>query len=527
MAGRIELSRRALLAQGAALAGLAACEPVGHFPAIGGPIVATRHGPVRGFIEGGVNVFRGIRFGAPTKRFEPPGGPAPWEVPADALEYPPQAPQPGYQPPALIRSWLNPQTNSEDCLFLNLWTPAVDGEKRPVMVWLHAGGYSLGSANARVYDGCRLAARRDVVVVAPNHRLGALGHLYLSKLDPSLSHSGNLGLLDIVHALHWVRDNIAKFGGDPDRVTIFGSDGGAGKVSTLMAMPDAHGLFHRAILQSGPLRPRALSPDEASENALQFLAHLGLAPENVGLLRTLPMDNLIAPYAMRNLFRPVLDGRSLPRHPFDPDAPRLSANVPIIVGTNRDGYSMVSALGEPDIFSLSWDALPARVARVAPGAQSLIPDYRRLRPNASPFEVLIGIVTEANYRRDAIMQAERKAAQGAVYMYRLDWRTPVDGGKWGATQALDMAFTFDNVEFSSSLIGDAEAEAQILADAMSGAWTAFAANGSPDGEKLLRWPEYDAVTRATMVFDDPPRIENDPDRAARILFATHELRERI
>ncbi|HVY03233.1 MAG TPA: carboxylesterase/lipase family protein [Caulobacterales bacterium] len=520
-------SRRALIGYGAgaiAAGALAGCGPRAierQSPALGGaPIASTAFGDVRGDIDDGVSVFRGIRYGAPTERFMPPKPPAPWKQAQDALDFAAQAPEAFGPPTSLYRSWANARPASEDCLFLNVWTPALDGARRPVMVWLHGIGFSTGSGASRVFDGTRLCRHGDVVVVTLNYRVNILGHLYLSRLAPEYADSGNVGLMDIVLALNWVHDNIAAFGGDPGNVTLLGESVGGEKVTALMGMASAQGLFHRAVVQSGAGVYRLASADEAAENTLKALDWLGIPPARARELKSVPIEELIAVMSWAPM-RPVVDGRSLSMSPFDPDAPAISAQIPMLVGTVKDEMTVLTGRNDPSVFSLSWAEVSARLAKMRVPAAHYLDAYRRLYPRATPSELFFRLLTDVTYWRGATELAERKTAQNGApaFMYQLNWETPIDGGKWGAPHGLDLPLTLDNVARSASMIGAApqeKAAAQILADQMSAAWIAFARTGNPNNAALPNWPAYDAQTRATMMFDTKSYVENDPRRAARL-----------
>lgn len=492
------------------------------------PILATSHGPVRGSSENGVAIFKGVRYAASTEgyRFQPARAPQPWSDPADALDYGNDCPQADGGEVPLFASWVNDRPRSEDCLFLNVWTRGLgDGGKRPIMLWLHGGGYLAGSGSSHGYDGVRLAKRGDVVVVTINHRLNGFGHLYVAGLtdDPKYADSGNVGMLDIVRALEWVRDNAAAIGGDAGNVTIFGESGGAAKVSTLMGLAPAKGLFHRAIAQSGSMSLAGFEPKLAGGIAKDILAASG--EPTVDALAEMPMDDFIA--AMRKsrtrggLFQPVVDGRSLPRHAFSPDASPLSKGVPLLVGTNRTEMRLQAGLADPHNFALTWEELPARLKPFLDGldAAPIIAGMRQAFPASDASDIFFHVATHRNYRKTAITQAERKSQdRGApVWMYRLDWATPVDDGKWQSPHALDIAFVFDNVAKSLSMTGGGT-EPQKLADLMSDAWIAFARTGNPQTAALPRWPTYDTARRATMIFNVTPSIVDDPDGAERKLL---------
>jgi para-nitrobenzyl esterase len=489
------------------------------------PIAKTKAGQVRGATVDGIAVFKGVRYGATTegRRFMPPQPPQSWQGVVDAQDFGNQSPQSRPSNVPHFKTWSNPRTASEDLLFLNVWTPRVaDGKKRPVMVWFHGGGFSTGSGASHAYDGTRLAKKGDVVVVTVNHRLNAFGYLYLAGLskDPALADSGNAGNLDMLLALQWVRDNIAAFGGDPGNVLIFGESGGGAKVSTLLTMPAASGLFHKAVVQSGSMI-RAQTPETATAGATAFMKILGLTPDQVDALRTLPMQkiadalNRIPPEAGVN-FGPVMDGRSLPRHPFDPDAPAVSARVPLLVGTIKDETTLLIGVRDPSAFAITWEELPKRLESYTGSLDQaqLIAGLRKLHPQATASDLFFMVTTARNFRNNAIRQAELKSKQGAApaFLYQLDWETPVDGGKWKAPHALEIGMVFDNVAKSGSMSGTG-AEAQKVADQMSAAWLAFAKTGNPG------WPAYDANRRATMVFNVSSKVIEDPNREERLLLS--------
>ena len=489
------------------------------------PIATTQHGRVRGTINDDILVFKGIRYGADTTttRFQAPRPPLPWDAVADALEYGNSAPQASGVSPPLYASWVSdpaPQL-SEDCLFLNVWTPALeDGGKRPVMVWLHGGGFSSGSGSSISYDGTRLAQRGDVVLVTVNHRLNIFGHLYLADHGERFADSGNAGILDLVLALEWVRDNIAAFGGDPNNVLIFGESGGGAKVSVLMAMNQAKGLFHRAVVQSGA-RLSNMNAATAAEGAAAVVEELGLNEDNVGDITMLTPERIeAAANAVVNAgvadtwSGPVYDGHNFDRQPFEPDAPPQSAEVPLLIGTTRTEMSSLSALIEgPHLFDLTWESLPQKIATLVPDAdaQALLAGYRAGDPSLTVSVLYYTATTDNGFLRRTLALADRKANQpGApVYAYLFNWNTPMDGGRWLSPHGLDIGFVFDNVAKSASLSGTGQVQ-QRIADIMSEAWIAFARDGDPNHAGLPTWTPYTAERRATMLIDTDPTMVNDP-----------------
>ncbi|THD64466.1 carboxylesterase/lipase family protein [Phenylobacterium sp.] len=514
------LARRQLLLGAAALAG-AATSARSAASGAHEPVVETMAGKVRGVIDAGVAVFRGLRYGAPTHRFERPEPGAPWSGVRDAHEFGRSAPQHRTADGGIWASWTFPWPTSEDCLFLNVWTRSPDRrEKRPVMVWLHGGGFAHGSGSDGLYDGARLAARGDVVVVTVNHRLNAFGYTYFGDAGGArYADAGNVGNLDIVLALKWVRENIAAFGGDPNRVTLFGESGGGFKISVLMAMSAAQGLFRRAIVQSGSTL-MVRTPDEALATTRKLMAALDLRPDQVEALAAAPTDRVLAAtYRAGANGGPVVDGRSLARQPWTPGAPELSKDVPLLVGTMKDETRGLVGQSDPSLFALTWDALPARLQpSLTPRglqAEAVVAAYRQAHPQFTPTDVFFSATTEVGMRRNAIIQAERKAAQGGapVFMYQEAWGTPAEGGKFRAMHSLDVPLVFDNVGRAASLVGDGAPEAQKVADAMSDAWLRFAKTGDPG------WRAYTPSSRTTMVFDVASRSVDDPGREERLIFA--------
>ncbi len=485
------------------------------------PVATTSTGKVRGAMQDGILVFKGMHYAADSggaNRFRPPQPPQAWTGVRDALEYGDQCPQ---MPPTGGNDKPDDGSirTSEDCLVLNVWTPGLrDGKRRPVMVWLHGGGYVSGSGAAPATDGTRLARQGDVVIVTLNHRLNALGYLYLGPdAGPGFADSGNAGQLDIIAALQWVRDNIAEFGGDPGQVTIFGESGGGGKVSALLAMPPAKGLFHRAIMQSG-FGLQAITAQQATRSTDRLLSLVGVGRHEIGRLQELPVKQLLD--ALRVVtggtplgVGPVLDARSLPHHPFAPDAPALSAGIPIIAGANKDETTVL--FPPPDAFSLDWAALRGHLVKAMPGADvdAVVAGMRRLRPQASPSDLYFTVTTELGMGAGARTVAARRAAAGGapVYLYRLEWESRAEGGRLRSHHGLDVPLVFNNVS-EAKTVGDGVAEAQQVADAMSAAWLRFARTGNPNGPGLAFWPAYDEQYRQTMVFNAISRAISDPLR---------------
>jgi para-nitrobenzyl esterase len=486
----------------------------------GGDAVAeTTNGRVQGRVENGLKVFRGIPYGGDTggkNRFMPPTPTAKWAGARDASAWGHIAPKPvSTNPPndyGRMVQWSDYRGGlSEDCLNLNVWTPGTDSAKRAVVVILHGGGFTSGSGNLVALEGDHLAPAGDVVVVTVNHRLGALGYTDVSALGGTdFAASGAVGMMDLVQSLQWVRDNIERFGGDPARVLITGQSGGGGKVSTLLAMPSARGLFHRAVLQSGSTI-RLTAKAAAQRNSEQFLGKLNLTKADLAKLQALPFEQLMAAQAGGG---PVVDGVIVPRNPFDPDAPAVSANVPMMIG---------SCLEDSGYQSTDYDISEAGVqafaeSQAAGKGAAIMAAYRKLYPNKKPYFIRGMIATDRNLRRNTVIQGERKAAQGAapVYMYRFDWGTPAQGGRFGACHGVDLSISFANPDTN---VGMNTPEAKALASRLGGATIAFAKTGNPDHPGIPHWAPYNAQTRSTMVFDAPQtRMENDPNRELRVMW---------
>jgi len=493
-----------------------------------GPIVETTAGKLRGVIQAGTHTFRGVPYGASTagsNRFMPPRKPEPWAGVREAFENGPTAPQLGGPPNPLILNHRQPAVEGEDCLVMNIFTPGVnDNRKRPVMVWLHGGGFASGAGSAHSFDGNFLARSGDVVVVSVNHRLNIFGHLYLGDVGgDKYADSGNAGLLDVVAVLEWVRDNITHFGGNPANVTLFGQSGGGLKISTLLAMPPAKGLFHKAIIESGALL-KGIHRDEANKTTGRILAKLGLQANQVDDLQKLPVDRLLsaidtrgsAPGSAPLNLAPVVDGRSLPNDPFDPAAPEISADIPLIIGTvNTEGTFFTPP--ESPLFSLDETGMRTRLAqRFGDSTDKLIDLYRKEIPNASPSQIYFLITA---YPSAAITQAERKVAQSKapVYMYLFTWETPVEGGKRFSPHTVELPFVFNNVVEQPEEVGNGP-ELQPLADKVSGAWTAFARTGNPSAPGTPKWLAYTANERATMIINKEWKLVNDPRHEVRLIM---------
>lgn len=504
------------------------------------PLVATSYGKLRGASREGVAIFKGVHYGAPTggvNRFLPPQRPAAWKGVRDALDLGNQCPQFNAWPPF----WQDPAPQSEDCLVLNVWSPALGNQRGPlpVMVWIHGGAFMAESGGSPAYDGYNLAKAGNVVVVSLNHRLNVFGYTFLAEhADERFASSGNVGQLDLVAALEWVRDNIEHFGGDPGNVTLFGESGGGQKVSTVIAMPAARGLFHKAIIQSGSLLKVAEREDHASV-AEETYAHLGIKRGDTAALQRIPADKLVALFRKLSAdtvegaykFSPVVDGHVIPQQTWDPRAPDYAARIPMIVGiTTQEMAAFCSpALSEeiPDDRTLSAKAAECALWHKASGEQyeQLLKLYRQAMPSLSNKELLVRMTTDVSWWRPAITQAARKIAAGGppVFVYDFAWETPCFGGSW-ALHAIDVPFVFGHTDYITAwddndsaavrAAADPQNDRYQLAAQMVAAWTSFARTGDPS-TSALAWPAYNLLSRPTMVFDRQTRVVNDPRSTVR------------
>jgi len=522
-----EVDRRAFLGLGAVAAAGAItastrlhAQQASAAPYVNGETVEIESGRLRGTRRGAVHAFRGVPYGAPTggsNRFLPARKVSPWSGVRDALDIGPRAPQ--TQRP-LIHEWgvlYRMEPSSEDCLVLNVWSKGLnDNRKRPVMVWLHGGGFSGGSSGGHVYDGTNMADDHDVVFVGVNHRLNGFGFLYLPEIGgEKYAEASNVGMMDVVMALEWVRDNIETFGGDPDNVTILGQSGGGSKVSTLLGMPAAQGLFHRAIAQSGS-QVRSQSADRATETAYNVLRVMDISPNNLDALQEVPfyiLRDALAENPGVGGFGPVVDGRTLPTHVFDPTASALSADVPLMIGSTETEVTWNTGQSYDE---LDEQALRYYVSQALGTNDSdtnrVISLYRSNRPQASNLDLYLIIATDGSgFRQGTNLQAERKAALGRapVYKYYYDFYSPVRDGELRAMHCMDIPFALNNVAVAGPAIGSGPAQ-DALAVIMSTAWASFARSGNPNHAGIPDWRPFTNSERATMVLNPEPELVNDP-----------------
>jgi carboxylesterase type B len=471
-------------------------------------VVNIRPGKVRGACVNGLYSFKGIPYAAPpfgANRLRPPHAVAPWSGVRNALSYGPKTPQPEYPPE--VRTLIPEFASSgEDCLNLNIWSSELGAARQPVMVWIPGSAFQYGTAASPWYEGDRFA-RDGIVCVTLNYRVGAEGYLYLGK------ENANRALLDQVAALQWVQENISAFGGDPENVTIFGESSGAMSIGMLLSMPGAKGLFRRAILQSGAAHP-VISATAAERVAGLFAQKLGVEASREAIV-AVPLDRTIAAQeeltadlfahpdperwgaevvAAMVLWQPVIDGAVIPARPIDLIASGASADIDLLIGTNTDEWRLFLAVGNA-IDQITEEVLAAAVAAYGLPVVETVAQYRGLRPNATPGDLLATVQTDWWCRNPAIQLAEAHAQKpGATYMYEFAWRSPQFNGQLGASHALEIPFVFDTLDNEIGPLWEGNPPQQ-LADAMHSAWVSFASSGNPG------WPKYDLERRTMMRFD--------------------------
>ena len=501
-----------------------------------GGTASTRAGRVRGLLKDGVHQFWGVPYGADAggaNRFMPPQPPEAWTGVRDHFQISLNALiQPGATEPAPVVTALNRRSEQgEDCLTVNVFTPGLDNSARPVMVWMHGGGFSAGAGNYLLYDGTNLAKKEDVVVVVVNHRLNVFGFLHLADIGgDKWAQSTNVGVQDLVATLEWVRDNVENFGGDPDRVTIFGQSGGGGKTTTLMATPSAEGLYHRSIAQSGS-RLTGTSASEASENAERFLGKLGLKNNQLDQLQTMDYRQIQDAYYSEPRIRgfasgPVIDGKIIPRNQWDPTAPAYSTNVAMMMGSTETENGWV---GPPPYDMSDEDMLDRFTTRLTYNDEAqgreLLDLYKRLHPDKRNQMLWLTAESDNTRRWNAQLLGRLKHDQGGApsYLYFFGWHSPVHNNRMGAYHTLDIPFVFYNMDLGASMTGSSQGRYE-LGHIMSAAWAAFARNGNPDHPDMPHWPAFNPNDYPTMIFGDEVKVVNDPNRETRL--ALSELRKK-
>jgi para-nitrobenzyl esterase len=489
--------------------------------------VQTASGRLRGVVRFGVNQFWGVPYAASTAgpgRFMPPAKVTPWSGVRDCFQVGNRAPQDPDGPISEVFALDRQEPMGEDCLNVNVFTPALGSGNRPVMVWLHGGGFSGGSGNWLLYEGTNLARKEDVVMVSVTHRLNLFGFLYLADLGggEKWASSSNVGMQDIVAALGWIKENIAAFGGNPNNVTVFGQSGGGSKVTTLMAMPSAKGLFHRAIAMSGA-QLRGATRENATRGAEQFLGKLGLTPSQLDRLEQFTWKQLqeayfAAPRIQGLATGPVVDGRSLPRDQWYPDAPAVSADVPLMMGSTEteDAWS-----DPPPPLQMSDEEMLTRVRRIVRNdearARDMVALYRKTHPGISNTDVWLIMNADNTRRANAQLLNELKTAQGRApsYLYYFSWRSPVHKGQMKSYHTLDIPFALYNIDQAASMTG-AMQDRYALAHQMSAAFASFARTGNPNHADLPKWPAFNTRAYPTMVFGNECKVMNDPNREERL-----------
>jgi para-nitrobenzyl esterase len=536
------MNRRMMIGRSlSAVAALSMPSPALARRASGAIEAATRYGKVRGRREDGIVKFLGVPYAAPPLgdlRFKAPKRLTPWSGVRDAVDFP----NPAFQ---VAGTEMGPQGNgrmpapSEDCLYLNIWTPAADCKRRPVMFYNHGGGYMIGSGSATGQDGTHLAQLHDVVVVESNHRLGLLGYLFLGDLAGG-DYAANQGMLDILAALRWTRQNIESFGGDPDNIMVWGESGGGAKTAAIYTMPDAAPLFHKASIESAsPLR--FPTRDGATARARRTLELLGLTTADIPKLHEIPAERLleiqqseaangVAPWGDPDPlpgFGAFVDGTVIPQHPFADGVAPFSAHKPLMCGGCRDETVFFSLFGPPDIFNIDEAGLRRELSSTYQGAEldQIIATFRKSRPDATPAQLYFAITTSPIWR-DSIKIAEAKVAQRAapVFMYQLVYNNPtlVPGTNFpiGSPHASDINLKFANTDKNLDSILSSDQSPGRLATGrhMSALWAGFAHNGRPSARHVPRWPAYTLKDRATMWIDAECRIVNDPHRDERLFW---------
>jgi para-nitrobenzyl esterase len=495
-----------------------------------GPVADTAYGKIQGYNDGPIKVFKGVPYGASTEganRWLPAKPPQPWTGIRETTKQGPMCPQRFGTPMKEETDMLQTGPYGEDILNLNVFTPAVGANsgKRPVMVWFHGGGFAAGSGGATSYDGRNLCQKHDVVLVTVTHRLNIFGFLYLADLyGDAYADSGNAGILDCVAALQWVHANISGFGGDPGNVTIFGQSGGAGKVSTLLGMAPAKGLFHRAIAESGSVI-RSGVKEQAAEAAKRVVDALGV--KSLAELQAVPADKLVQVMATARFnASPIVDGRSLQANPFDPVASPLCATVPFMTGQTRNESNFFSAtppLDPIDDARLN-ELLKGVFANISQDDLDRLLKVVRTQNPGTPNHLIYQLIASQNQMVNLNLEADRKADQNGapVFVYYFTHSVPARGGKLGAPHTAEIPYAFDSLAHAEPLIGSVTPKEQALADKVSLAWTNFAKTANPSNKLMPKWKRYNSKERPIMVIDDEPKLVDDPLHDSRIIIS--ELR---
>ncbi|MEM5516285.1 carboxylesterase family protein [Henriciella sp. AS95] len=492
-------------------------------------VVETAQGRYQGVSLNGVQVFKGMRYGAATGgplRFMPPRPAESFAGIQDALSWGDSAPQ-------LTSPLLGDMPQSEDCLRINVWTPAADNKRRPVLLWFHGGGWEAGHGSGGIYDGTNMALRGDVVVCTINHRLNVFGYCDLSGiLGAEYAQSGNVGYLDLVAAMKWVQENISQFGGDPNNIMIYGQSGGGRKVSVCYAGTEAAGQFQKGVVQSGS-HNMVQTAEQSSALTEALLKELSIAPGDALKLKDVPISQLSA--AQRKVigaagyrFEPNLDGISFTEHPFVPQAPRRTAQVPMMVGHTRT--ELANQLGRDErVYQMDDAGLRTRIERFFPpeDVDELIGTFRESNPDANPTELYFIMTSWRSYVLNATVMAEKRAelngSENPTWMYNVTWHSPAENGRRYSQHTIDLPFMFDNVATSQHLTGPPSEETEYMTQAMAGAWLAFSANGNPNHSGIPDWPTYDLANRPVMHFEVPARVVNDPFRAEREFMSRYDV----
>lgn len=484
-------------------------------------VVQTKYGQVKGEKAGEVSVWKGIPY-AKAERFQPPQKPDAWEGIYGAVQFGAAAVQPQSEVMGFLGAAIKEEDTNEACHYLNIWSPAADERKRPVMVWIHGGAFLNGAGSTPSYDGTSFAANHDVVVVTINYRLGVFGFLHLGSIDEQkYAGSGNCGILDQIAALEWVKENIEGFGGDPNNITIFGESAGAMSVGILLTLPNAKPLFQKAILQSGAGR-NVLSAVVAGQVCKGILANLEIGTGDLVKLQELSAAELLeaSKHVPPMMLGPVVDGVVIHEPPEAALGKGVCRDITVLIGTNKDEYNLYSIL-DTSLDQLDDEGIEQRLEHALPGKWPHIAPHLQNRPLNR--ELIEQMMTFDIFTAPAIYLAEEQAKHGGeVWMYRFDWETPILNGSLKSCHALEIPFVWNTAgRGAGSLLGSAPN--QELSDRMHKAWAAFAKYGDPNIEELPAWPAYQEKNRATMLFNQDCKIVNDPQRELRLLWSAGEV----